>query len=210
MPTVIQGPSRDALLADYERQFGGLVDKNKRYPPLLRRMGREGEVTVKVSVDLSTGKVLDATVVKSSGIEVMDRNALETARTSAASLPGIKQIQEERAVAEAALATTRKFLGEIRNKLSDAKDKLAKEKMARQQLESEIKSSSTAGGAKLETDLRDAVFREKSANLLVNFYLQEESRAAGHIANLTKVMEEQNRSNRHEILRLFNYKLEPG
>jgi protein TonB len=206
-PVLAQSKPHDGLVDDYRNQFNELVNKNKRYPEILRRMGREGDVSVKISVDLATGKLLDATVVKSSGFEAMDRSALESVKLSVASIPGIKQIQEDRYATESAVAVTKKILSELRLKLSEAKEKLAQEKLIRQNLELESKSLSS-GLPKIENELREAYFREKTALLMVNFYTQEESRAENHLSLLVKITEEQNKTNRLEFIQPFRFKLE--
>jgi TonB family protein len=205
LPVLAQSKPHDGLVDDYRNQFNELLNKNKRFPEMFKK--REGDVSVKISVDLATGKLLEATVVKSSGFEALDRSALESVKLSAASMPGIKQIQEDRYATESAVAVTKKILSELRLKLSEAKEKLAQEKLIRQNLELESKSLSS-GLPKIENELREASFREKTALLMVNFYTQEESRAENHLSLLVKITEEQNKTNRLEFIQPFRFKLE--
>lgn len=51
--------------------------KNIRYPQIARRMSWEGKATI-FFVICEDGKIKNIEVVKSSGFEVLDKNAIET------------------------------------------------------------------------------------------------------------------------------------
>ncbi|MFZ5906757.1 MAG: energy transducer TonB family protein [Nitrospirota bacterium] len=54
-----------------------IIQRNTLYPVLARRMGWEGKVIISFLL-MPDGKVLDIRITKSSGHEILDRNAVET------------------------------------------------------------------------------------------------------------------------------------
>jgi protein TonB len=66
---------REALLARYMRSLAELIGRERVYPPQARLRGWEGAVTLRLRLD-ADGALRDAAVARSSGREVLDRQAL--------------------------------------------------------------------------------------------------------------------------------------
>ena len=81
----VSGVSDAGLMAAYRMRVSRVVGKRYRYPTRARRAGLEGRVVVGINVD-ARGAIKWVKVVVSSGSSILDRNALETAR-SIATLP---------------------------------------------------------------------------------------------------------------------------
>lgn len=78
------GSGEAAKAAYVSAHFAYIRDKifrNLAYPPVARRMGWEGKVTVSFII-CADGSLEDISVVQSSGFPVLDRNAVDTIRKS--------------------------------------------------------------------------------------------------------------------------------
>ncbi len=77
------GPN--GLTADYLRKnffyIRDMIQKRIIYPPLARRMGWEGKVTISFII-VSDGRVKNMEVKESSGRDIFDKSAIETIRTA--------------------------------------------------------------------------------------------------------------------------------
>jgi protein TonB len=73
------GEDRAGLLKEYRRAIYKAVDGRKQYPALARRARLSGVVHVAVVVD-GAGKILEVSVERSSGHEVLDEAACEVVR----------------------------------------------------------------------------------------------------------------------------------
>lgn len=69
----------------YGQLLYDIVERNKKYPPMAIRRHLEGRVIV--SARISMGKLVDITLVGSSGHRVLDEQALEMVRKAASILP---------------------------------------------------------------------------------------------------------------------------
>lgn len=82
----VRGESAEALRERYLRQHFGyirdLINNNLRYPGRARRMGWSGALKVEFVVRVD-GSVEAIRIVKSSGVPLLDCNAMETVRRSA-------------------------------------------------------------------------------------------------------------------------------
>jgi protein TonB len=65
---------RAGLIRGYSESIYRVVNRQKTYPRLAKRMGQEGTVTVEIMVD-STGRILKVRVANSSGSEILDEAA---------------------------------------------------------------------------------------------------------------------------------------
>ena len=65
---------RAGLIRGYSQSIYRVVNREKTYPRLAKRMGQEGTVTVEIMVD-STGRILKVRVANSSGSEILDEAA---------------------------------------------------------------------------------------------------------------------------------------
>ncbi len=68
-----------------------IVSSNLRYPYVARRMGWEGTVILRFKLTPS-GKIEEVSVLKSSGYEVLDNEALEALKASEGKLPKPKEV----------------------------------------------------------------------------------------------------------------------
>jgi len=66
--------------------ISSIIQKNISYPPLARKMGWEGKVIICIHLR-SDGTLEDVKIEKSSGYELLDRNALETVKKVAHLFP---------------------------------------------------------------------------------------------------------------------------
>jgi len=69
----------------YGQMLYDMVERNKKYPQMAIRRHLEGRVTV--SARISMGKLVDISLVDSSGHRVLDEQALEMVRKAASTLP---------------------------------------------------------------------------------------------------------------------------
>jgi protein TonB len=69
-------------LGAYGRSIHRAVVKHRRYPRVARRLGLEGKVLIKISVDRQ-GRLLNAVIKRSSGQEILDKEALRMVRAAA-------------------------------------------------------------------------------------------------------------------------------
>ncbi|MBO7476128.1 MAG: energy transducer TonB, partial [Campylobacter sp.] len=74
--TQVQGNEAKALKASWQGLIKRHVNKFKKYPQKARRMGKEGIVTISVSID-KNGNVLSASIKKSSEFADLDEAGLE-------------------------------------------------------------------------------------------------------------------------------------
>lgn len=76
------GPSQqdiDAARNNYRNLLARAFDKHRQYPRLAQMRGWEGTVRLQLELD-ANGNITSSTVIESSGFEVLDKQALETAR----------------------------------------------------------------------------------------------------------------------------------
>lgn len=81
-PPKVTGPSQqeiDAARASYARALGEAIQKHLKYPRLAEMRRMQGKVLVWVKQD-ENGNVVQSRIEKSSGFEVLDRQALETVK----------------------------------------------------------------------------------------------------------------------------------
>lgn len=76
---------RKGMLKGYMKQLSRAVRKNYKYPRAAERAGLEGKVLVSITLDAS-GKIIAVKLARSSGHEILDKAALDAAR-SVGSLP---------------------------------------------------------------------------------------------------------------------------
>lgn len=76
------GQTADNYTADHFNSIQNGIQMRLHYPPLARKMGWEGKVLV-CFVICKNGRVEDLRVVKSSGFQLLDTNALEAIRRAA-------------------------------------------------------------------------------------------------------------------------------
>jgi len=70
----------DALTERYKREVEPLFEDAKRYPRSARRAGLEGAALVDVHID-ADGTIVEVELARSSGFELLDRAALDSARS---------------------------------------------------------------------------------------------------------------------------------
>lgn len=84
------GPSAEQLEAltreQYRLEVLNAARSHNRYPPLARENNWEGEVRVRMVID-SSGEIIALTVQRTSGHQVLDRQALEMFRRAQAQVP---------------------------------------------------------------------------------------------------------------------------
>jgi protein TonB len=80
-----QEASEDEAWQGYGQLLYDMVEKGKKYPPIAIRRHLEGRVTI--SARISMGKLVDVTLIDSSGHKVLDEQALEMVRKAASTLP---------------------------------------------------------------------------------------------------------------------------
>lgn len=83
-PPRIVGPSQqeiDAARASYARTLGAAIQKHLKYPRLAEMRKMQGKVLVWVKQD-ENGNVVESRVEKSSGFDILDRQALETVKNA--------------------------------------------------------------------------------------------------------------------------------
>lgn len=74
--------SRKALyLKNHFLYIRDIIQRNILYPTLARRMGWQGKVTISFLI-MPDGNVIDIKIAKSSGKDILDRNAVETVKRS--------------------------------------------------------------------------------------------------------------------------------
>jgi protein TonB len=78
-PVNIFDMGRMRYLKEHFAYIKGLVQKNIIYPEIARKMGWKGKVTVSFVIE-SDGQAHDIEIRKSSGIKVLDQNAVEAVR----------------------------------------------------------------------------------------------------------------------------------
>ena len=84
---VLAAPGHPAVLMDkYRHQLIGAAVRFKRYPPVARDNGWQGEALVLVEIG-SNGELADLKVNRSSGHDVLDQQALEMFRLASREVP---------------------------------------------------------------------------------------------------------------------------
>ena len=76
----------ESFLKEKLSVISGIVQRHANYPPIARRMGWEGKVLVCFVLEPS-GEIRDLKILKGSGYEVLDREALEAIRRSYGEFP---------------------------------------------------------------------------------------------------------------------------
>ncbi|MDM7321917.1 MAG: energy transducer TonB [Gammaproteobacteria bacterium] len=95
-PPVPVQPTPNADLENaYRARIRAAVDAHKHYPPLARRMGQEGQVKLAFTVD-AEGRLLDVTIITSSGSASLDEAALQAVRDAAPFPPFPEGSQRQR------------------------------------------------------------------------------------------------------------------
>jgi len=83
-PMVVAKAAPDALLLDsYGKAISSLIARYQSYPPKARMRGWQGTAQVQLVVS-PTGKMVNAAILRSSGFEVLDDEALEMVQQAAA------------------------------------------------------------------------------------------------------------------------------
>ncbi len=78
--------AQEMFLKEKLSVISSIVQRNISYPPLARKMGWEGKVVIYIHLR-SDGTLEDVKIEKSSGYELLDRNALETVKRVAHLFP---------------------------------------------------------------------------------------------------------------------------
>ena len=68
---------KEELLLDYQKAVKKKIENCRKYPKWARRQGFEGKVHLKFTI-LSTGEVRDIKILKSSGFNILDKEAIST------------------------------------------------------------------------------------------------------------------------------------
>lgn len=68
---------KEELLLDYQKAVKKKIENCRKYPKWARRQGFEGKIHLKFTI-LSTGEVRDIKILKSSGFNILDKEAIST------------------------------------------------------------------------------------------------------------------------------------
>lgn len=78
----LQAAKRQQYVDTYFSDICQKIQQNMRYPKLARRMGLEGKVVVSFMVH-KDGNIDDVRIVQSSGVRILDKNAIDTIKNTA-------------------------------------------------------------------------------------------------------------------------------
>ena len=95
--TVEQKPRAKFDLRAYGKQIHQLVIQHRRYPRAARRLGLEGKVLVKISVQRNGQLAEDPIIYQSSGQNVLDKEALRMVRAATPLLPLPNEFEKDAA-----------------------------------------------------------------------------------------------------------------
>jgi len=84
--TNIPGPDLDSIRSQYSALVLGEISRHKQYPPTAQRLGQEGNVGLRFTVD-SSGTVSGLIIDASSGFSSLDNAALEAVRSASPLTP---------------------------------------------------------------------------------------------------------------------------
>jgi len=88
------GPDLDSIRSQYSALVLGEISRHKQYPPTAQRLGQEGDVGLKFTVD-SSGTVSGLIIDTSSGISSLDNAALEAVRSASPLTPPPSELGSE-------------------------------------------------------------------------------------------------------------------
>ena len=94
---VAQKPKPKFDLRAYGKQIHQMVIQHRRYPRAARRLGLEGKVLVKISVQRNGQLAEDPIIYQSSGQNVLDKEALRMVRAATPLLPLPNEFEKEAA-----------------------------------------------------------------------------------------------------------------
>jgi protein TonB len=75
----MENPGKALYLKNHFLYIRDIIQRNILYPPIARKMGWQGRVTISFLIMLD-GKVSEIRISKSSGKDILDRNAMETVK----------------------------------------------------------------------------------------------------------------------------------
>jgi len=82
---------KEELMLNYQKAVKEKIENCKRYPKWARKQGFEGTVHLKFTI-LSTGAVKDIKIIKSSGFNILDKEAISTVKRASPFPPIPKKI----------------------------------------------------------------------------------------------------------------------